>query len=116
MNHVSILNPHLSARRRITLDWKLNFKIFAVLSCTLALFLLFSYIIQYVAIVKAGYLIKDSEKRIEALYQENKNLEINFAQTTSLENIREIAQILGYQKVESIRYIKVLDSSFATTK
>jgi len=116
MNHVSILNPYLFVKRRMALDWKLTFKVFMVLGFTLTLFLIFSYVAQYVAMVKAGYLIKNSEERIEALYQENKNLEINFAHVTSLENIKEIAQNLGYQKTERIKYIEVLESSLAAIK
>ena len=50
---------------------------------------------------------------METLLQENKNLEINLAQISYLENIQKKTAELNFEKVQTLKYIQILDNSLA---
>lgn len=92
---------------------RINWKMFLLFGFCLVLFLSILYVFQVNQIIKADYLIKDYQKKINNLVQENKNLEVNLAQISYLENIQKKTQELNFQKIQTIKYIQVLDSSLA---
>lgn len=57
--------------------------------------------------------MKDYQNKIAMLLQENKNLEINLAQISYLENIQKKTAELNFEKIQTIRYIQILDNSLA---
>lgn len=51
------------------------------------------------------------EKQITKLSDENKNLQVSFAESSFLGQAMEKVQALNFQKTSSVKYIQVLDSS-----
>jgi len=93
---------------------KLSLRIFWILSCILISSLLVFYVFQINEITKGGYLTKNYLKKIDALSQESKLLEINFAHTSFLGDAEEKAQSLNFERVEKIKYIEFLEGSLVT--
>lgn len=60
-----------------------------------------------------GYLIKDYQKQVDNLLKENKNLEVNLAQISYVENIQKKTAEMNFSKVQTIKYIQILDNSIA---
>jgi len=116
MNNTFALNHYFLLSYRMSFNRILGFKTILLLGFLLTFFLTLFYTIQYSNMMKAGFLIKNYGEKIESLYQENENLEINFASVTSLDNVKKMASELGFEKTENIRYIKVLENAFVTTK
>ena len=114
MSHTFVLNHHILLRRRFPLNWKINLKIFWVLSFCLILSFSIFYVFQVNEMVKTNYLIKIYKEKIENLSQTNKTLEINFAHITSLENIGKQAGELNFEKIRKVKYIQILESSLVT--
>lgn len=57
--------------------------------------------------------MKNYQKKIDNLISENKNLEVNLAQISYLENIQKRTKELNFEKTKSIKYIQILDNSLA---
>jgi len=57
--------------------------------------------------------MKNYQNKIDSLISENKNLEINLAQISYLENIQKRTEELNFEKTKSIKYIQILDNSLA---
>ena len=57
--------------------------------------------------------MKNYQKKIDSLINENKNLEINLAQISYLENIQKRTEELNFEKTRLIKYIQILDNSLA---
>ncbi|MCK4781365.1 hypothetical protein KAS79_00350 [Candidatus Parcubacteria bacterium] len=75
--------------------------------------LLMLYVFQINEITKISYLTKTYEKQINEISQENKDLEINHSQLSTLENIEILVQNSNFEKVKQIKYIQILDSTVA---
>ncbi len=88
-------------------------KICLISLCILATLLLISYVFQVNEITKAGYLIKTYEKQIKELSEKNKALEIDYSQISALENIETLVQNSNFEKVNNVRYIRVLETTVA---
>lgn len=56
------------------------------------------------------------EKQITKLSDENKNLEISFAENSFLGQALQKIQALNFQKTTSVKYIRISDSSVAVVK
>ncbi len=112
MNHTFVLNPYFILPFPSSLKSKL--KAFSILSFILIFSLLAYYVVQVNLMIKESYLIKKYEIKAERLTQQNKDLDISFAQTTSLENLEKLAQELNFKKTGEIKYIKILESSLVT--
>lgn len=56
------------------------------------------------------------QKKLNNLINENKNLEVNLAQISYLENIQKKTKELNFEKTKTIKYIQILDNSLATAK
>jgi hypothetical protein len=120
MNRVSVLNPPLSLIRPLTLKWTLPtrrpfiLKMFWIFSLFSIIVLLIFYIFQISELVSEGYLLQNYQKKLSELTQKNEILEINLAQTNSLGNVEKQIHELGFEKIDKVYYIRVLESQIAT--
>lgn len=92
---------------------RVNWRAFILLGFCAVLSLSVLYVFQINRMVQGAYLINSYQKQINELTQTNKNLEINLAQISYLENIQNKTQELNFQKVQKIKYVQILDSSLA---
>jgi hypothetical protein len=110
MNNTCILNPPFSIFHGLTFKFRLNWKIFWILSFTLLAILLVSYILQINALVEETYKIQSYRNQINKTYQENESLRIKSVKNNSLSNIEVLIQNLGFEKIQDVHYIQVLGS------
>lgn len=90
-----------------------SLKIFWILTAISVGILLAFYVFQVNQIIQANYLISDYEKSIDKLSWENKNLEINFSQQNSLEDVGNLAESLDFEPIAKIYYIRTSDGTVA---
>jgi len=95
---------------------QINWHIVCLAGAVLCSFLLFFYIYQINILTRGTYLISSYEKSIEAVSEENKKLEISFAENSFLGEVLAKTQELNFQKTTSVKYIQVLESSLANAK
>jgi len=98
--------------KRVSLRPSLKF--FLILSSVLIIAFLVSYIFQVNALTFESYQIQNYQKKIENLTRENKILEINSFRMNSLANIKNEIQNLGFQKIDKIHYIQILESQMVS--
>jgi len=77
----------------------------------MSLALLVFYVWQINDLTRGSYLMGSYEKQITKLSDENKNLQVSFAESSFLGQAMEKVQALNFQKTSSVKYIQVLDSS-----
>jgi len=80
----------------------------------MGLALLVFYVWQINDLTKGSYLINSYEKQISKLSDENKNLEVSFAENSFLGQALEKIQALNFQKTTSVKYIQISGSPVAT--
>lgn len=68
------------------------------------------YIFQVNAKISERFLVQEYEQKLNNLSQENKILEISFAQDGSLGRIIQMAEELNFEKTDKIHYIRALDT------
>ena len=90
---------------------EINWKAVCCVGFFMSLALLFFYVWQINDLTKGSYVINGYEKQISNLSDENKNLEVSFAESSFLGQALEKIQALNFQKTTSVKYIKILDSS-----
>lgn len=110
MNHVSILNLPILTK---SLYFKPNLKMLSILGFILIVFLLGIYIFQVSSLISETYILQNYQKIVAQILEENKILEINFAKTNSLSNITSKIEELGFEKIDAVNYIQVVDNSVA---
>lgn len=93
----------------------INWKIVCCTGFFIGLFLLIFYVWQINDLTRGYYLINSHEKQISKLSEENKNLEVSFAESSFLGQALIKIQALNFQKTTSVKYIHIPDSSVATT-
>jgi len=93
-----------------------NWKLFFIAGLFLTFILLIFYAYQINELTKGAYLIKDYSKQIKILSQENKNLEINFAESSFLGQVEAKTEELGFKKTALVKYMQIMDLSFASAK
>jgi len=111
MNNIITLNLPIPLVRPLRLKYKFNFKIFYFFSIISIGALLFLYIFQINSTIQKTYLLQGYDKKVTGLQEGNRNLEINLAKSNSIENLEILVQNLNYEKVDKIKYIKVLEDS-----
>jgi len=112
INAIAIRQPYLIIKP-LNLRWIFNLRIFIILLSGLIFFLLFFYIFQVNKLTSDNYLISSQEKTLADISKENKALEIDSNQVNSLANIDNLAKNFGFEKVNKITYVKVLEGSMA---
>lgn len=99
----------------IKIKWKLNLRIFWILSFVSILGLLVLYIFQVNSLAREVFLIEAYQKRLKELSENNEILAINLAKSSSLEYIENFLQNENFQKVK-VKYIQILESSIVKNK
>ena len=82
----------------------------------MALLLLIFYAWQINGLTRGSYLVSSYEKQISQLTEENKNLEVSFAESSFLGQALQKIQDLNFEKVTTVKYIQILDNSVAKAK
>ena len=82
----------------------------------LALMLLVFYVWQINYLIRGSYLISSYERQVSQLQEDNKKLEVSFAENSFLGQALAKIQELNFQKVTSVKYIQMPDSSLARAK
>ncbi len=67
-------------------------------------------------LTRGTYLIKSYEKQISDLSRQNRELEVGFAESSFLGQVRAKTQELNFEKTTKVKYIQILDSAIATAK
>ena len=82
---------------------------FWILSLVLIIVLSVSFIFQINTIASKTRLIQVYDNRLEIAEQENELLIINSAKKNSLDNVKNLIEYFGFERVDSVHHIKVLD-------
>jgi len=91
----------------------INWKLVCFVGFFMCLGLLVFYVWQVNALTSGSYLINNYEKQITKLSDENKNLQISFAENSFLGQALEKIHALNFQKTTSVKYIQVPDNFLA---
>jgi len=110
MNSAYILNPTFVLTNRFSLKWRVFFRLFWTLCVVSIITLLVFYISQINSEISERYSIKEHEKILERVSNDNKNLGMNYFQVNSLENIVGLLKTLNFEEAGNISYIQVLDN------
>jgi len=94
-----------------SINKKINWKVY----CFVGFLMIFSLSVFYVFCINnmtsGTYLIKDYQKKINILSEENKNLEQEFAKTSFMGTIGFKTQEMSFEKVKEVKYIQILEAS-----
>ncbi len=95
-------------RKTFTINHSIQkINLFLISGLILLFGLLGLYIFQVNEITKGMFLVKNYNKKLENLLQENKILEIKFSQLNSLENLGLLVSQLNFDEAGKIDYIKI---------
>jgi hypothetical protein len=75
--------------------------------------LLVFYVWQINDLTRGSYLTVSYEKQISKLSDENKTLQVSFAESSFLGQALEKIKALNFQKTTSVKYMRILDDSVA---
>jgi hypothetical protein len=90
---------------------QINWKIVCLLGFVMCLPLLVLYVWQINSLTAGSYTLNTYEKQINKLSDENKNLQISFAENSFLGQALAKIQALNFQKVTTVTYVQIPDSS-----
>ena len=79
----------------------------------MSLFLLVFYVWQINDLARSSYTVNNYEKQISKLSDENKSLQVSFAESSFLGQAIEKIQALNFQKTTSVKYIQIPAASVA---
>jgi len=91
-----------------------NWKVICFAGFFMASALLVFYVWQINDLTRGSYMINSYQKQISKLSEENKNLEISFAESSFLGQALAKIQALNFQKTTSVEYVEIPDNSVAT--
>lgn len=89
----------------------INWKKVCVIGFLTSLFLLLFYVWQISDLTRGFYVINSYEKQISRLSDENKNLQVSFAESSFLGQALLKIKSLNFEKTTSVKYIQILNSS-----
>jgi len=95
---------------------RINWMVVFVIGAIACSFLLFFYIYQINVLTKGTYLISNYKNSIDKILEENKKLEVNFAENSFLGEVLIKTRELNFEKTTAVKYIQVLESSLAKAK
>jgi hypothetical protein len=95
---------------------EINWKAICFVGFFISLFLLVFYVWQINSLTKGFYTSDNYKKQISQLSEENKNLQVSFAESSFLGQAVEKIQALNFQKVASVKYIHIPNNSVAVAK
>ena len=95
---------------------KINWKIVCAVGFLMCFALLVFYVWQVNILTRGYYLINGYQKQASQLAQENKNLQVSFAENSFLGQVSAKIQALNFQKTTSVKYIQIVNGSVAVAK
>lgn len=113
MNPALILNPPFVLKCNLSLKWKLILRICWTLLIISQIVLLIIYIFQVNSLTRQNYLLQAQKIKLAEMQKEKEILEINFSQANSLANVENYFQNQNFEKVNQVKYIKMLDNTIA---
>ena len=93
-----------------------NWKAVCFFGFFITLSLLIFYAWQVNNLTQGFYLVNSYEKQISKLSDENKNLQISFAESSFLGEALVKIKALNFEKTTSVKYIQIPDNSLAKAK
>lgn len=93
----------------------INWKPVCIVGFFIIVALLVFYAWQVNGLIEGSYLIKNYEKDIMRFSEENKKLQISFAESSFLGEALVKIQQLNFQKVTSVKYIQMPESQVQVT-
>ena len=96
----------------------INWKAICYVGSAITFLLLVFYVLQINSLTRGSYLISSYQKQINQLSQENRNLQVSFAESSFMGQALQKVQALNFQKVNpsSIIYVQMIDSSTQVAK
>ncbi len=88
-----------------------NLKVFIPLVLTIS-FVVF-YVFQVGISIEKSYLLSSYERKLQELSEENKILELSFAELTSLDNAENFLEDSDFEKITKVDYIKPIEKAVA---
>ena len=88
-------------------------KILWVTAILLVGLLLTLYIIQVNLLTSSAYNISSLQSQLTEVQESNKSLERTYMQSLQNRDLDNLAQSMGFEKISSISYIRVIDSAVA---
>ncbi len=110
MSYTDSLNLSISIIRPLTLKWRFSLKTILIFSFFSIIILSAFYIFQINLMILKSYQLQNYQKKLNQLQQENQILEINLAQVNSLDNVEKQIENLGFERLDKVYYIQVLES------
>jgi hypothetical protein len=114
MNNTLALTLPASIIRKLVLKIKFSWKAFWILSFILIITFLFIYIFQINASAEETYRIQEYQRRISSISQENDTILANSLRQNSLSNIETLIKDFGFERVQKIHYIQILERQVVT--
>jgi len=94
---------------------RVNWKAVCFLGFFISLSLLVFYVWQINDLTRGFYLMSNYDKQIDKISEENKNLQVSFAESSFLGQALIKIQALNFQKTTKVKYIQIPDSSVAVS-
>ena len=91
----------------------INWRLVCCVGFVVCLVLLVFYVWQVNSLTAGSYLMNSYQKQISELLEENKNLQISFAESSFLGQALEKIQAMNFQKTTSVKYIQIPDNFLA---
>jgi len=107
MNKILVLNYLQERSLRFSLRKRGFWRKWMILNCVLIIFLSALCVFQIIKLSNENYLALNYKKRIEEIYQENRELKILLSQKRTFEDLTLKAKELGFEPIEKIHYVKV---------
>jgi len=112
MNNTLALNPSLSIIRPMSFSQKAIW----ILIFASIISLLVVYVFQINSLTRQVYDLRNYEKKLTDLSQENAVLEINFSKANSLENVEDYLKSQSFEKVAQVKYIHIYSPMVSETE
>jgi hypothetical protein len=94
----------------------INWKKVCFIGFFMSLALLVFYVYQINSLMQGSYIVKGYQSQISKLTEENKTLEVSFAEDSFLGGALDKVQALNFQKATSVKYMQISDASVATIR
>ena len=95
---------------------KVNWKVLYALGVLFLLSMLIFYIFFINELTKGAYMIKNYNKEMNKLSDENKVLQASFAESGFLGDVEDKLRNLSFEKTTQVKYVQILESSLGMAK
>ena len=94
---------------------EMNWKIICILGFIASSALLIFYVWQINDLTRGSFMVNSYQRQIGQLSDQNKNLQVSFAQNSFLGQVAQKTQALNFQKVTSVKYVQIPNSTEVAT-